>query len=257
VTEVFGHDYSANYDIQYNNKDYKGECDRIEAAFRRFLKRPVGSVLDLGCGTGNHALPLAERGYSVVGVDRSEDMLQRAREKALHNRGSLSPEFVLGDVRTIDLDRTFDAVLMMFAVLGYQPGNDDVAAALATVRRHLRSGGLFIFDVWYGPAVLHQGPSPRFKIIEVPSGELIKSSRGELLTSRNSCLVSFHLWHIAENRLVQEVCEDHEMRYFFRPELDLFLHQAGLVLERLSGFPDLDGDADETTWNVLGVARAT
>ena len=59
----------------------------------------------------------------------------------------------------------FDAALMMFAVLGYQVENDDVLAALRTARRHLEPGGLFIFDVWYGPAVLHQRPSERVKII--------------------------------------------------------------------------------------------
>jgi SAM-dependent methyltransferase len=257
VTEVFGPDYSATYDAQYGDKDYEGECDCIEAAFRTFLARPVRSILDLGSGTGNHAIPLARRGYSVVGVDRSEDMLKRAREKTLPPGSTGTLELVLGDVRSVDLHRTFDAVLMMFAVLGYQLRNEDVSAALAAVRRHLAPEGLFVFDVWYGPAVLRQGPSQRLKVCEVPSGQLIKSSRGELVTSRQSCLVSFHLWHISENTLVQEVSENHEMRYFFPLELDLFLRDAGLALERLASFPNLDREADETTWNVLGVARAT
>jgi hypothetical protein len=50
---------------------------------------------------------------------------------------------------------------MMFAVLGYQGENDDVLAALKTAHRHARPGGLFLFDVWYGPAVLHERPSQR------------------------------------------------------------------------------------------------
>ena len=54
-----------------------------------------------------------------------------------------------------------DATVMMFAVLGYFPGNSDVQAALDSARRHLRPGGLFFCDMWYGPAVLSQRPSER------------------------------------------------------------------------------------------------
>ena len=109
---------------------------------------PVRSILDLGCGTGNHSLVLAGRGYQVTGVDFSADMLERARGKlALACGEGRKPagklELVQGDVRSVGLGRQFDAVLMMFAVLGYQIGNQDVQAALATVRRHLKPGGVF------------------------------------------------------------------------------------------------------------------
>ena len=110
-------------------------------------------MLDLGCGTGGHAVPLAERGYDVVGVDRSPDMLQRAMQ-----RGS-SARFQLGEIGSLDLGETFDAVLLMFAVLGYQVGNADVQAALATARRHLHTTGLLFADLWYGPAVLAERPA--------------------------------------------------------------------------------------------------
>src|SRR5438477_349480 len=55
----------------YSGKDYEGECGLIVEAVQRFGLDPTRSILDLGCGTGGHAIPLARRGYEVVGVDRS------------------------------------------------------------------------------------------------------------------------------------------------------------------------------------------
>src|SRR5947209_19234510 len=94
---VFGQEYASIYNLLYEDKDYAAECDVLERVFRTFGSRQVHRVLDLGCGTGNHAVPLAERGYQVVGVDRSEDMLARARA-----RGSAA-EFRSGDLTQLDL----------------------------------------------------------------------------------------------------------------------------------------------------------
>ena len=75
---VFG-SYAQFYDILYQDKDYEAECDFLEQIFDRYAPGPVRTILDLGCGTGGHTLPLARRGYEVVGVDRSEKMLAEAR----------------------------------------------------------------------------------------------------------------------------------------------------------------------------------
>jgi hypothetical protein len=145
---------------------------------------------------------------------------------------------------------------MMFAVLGYQVGNADLKAALATVRRHLRPGGLFFCEFWYGPAVLVQRPSERVKVIDSTNGQLIRVATGELDARRDLCVVRYHVWQIEESRIVAEVREQHPMRYFFAPELELLLASAGFELTRLGAFPNLDDEPTESTWNVALVARA-
>ena len=254
---VFGQSYADQYDLLYSGKDYEAECDMIEEVFRRHGQGDVKTVLDLGCGTGNHAIPLARRGYRVTGVDLSADMLVHAREKAAGIQlpeGSAMPMFIQGDVRNVDLGEQSDAVLMMFAVLGYQLSNEDVAAALRNVRRHLRPGGLFVFDVWYGPAVLAIRPGERVKLISVDRGKVIRAASGSLDTSRHLTEVRYHVWHLSEQQVVSESEETHQMRYFFPMELAYFLQQACLRLKSLTAFPYLDRSADETTWNVLAVA---
>ena len=249
-SSVFGRDYAAAYDDLYQDKDYLAECDLIERVFKTYGQGSVRSLLDLGCGTGGHAVILAQRGYGVVGIDRSPAMLERARA-----RGS-SARFELGEIATVDLGETFDAALMMFAVLGYQVGNADIQAALATVRRHLRAGGLFFCDFWYGPAVLAQRPSERVKVSESTRGQVIRVATGELDARHDLCTVGYHVWQIEAGRVQAEVREQHPMRYFFAPELELLLASAGFELTRLGAFPNLDDEPTETTWNVALVARA-
>jgi len=256
--EVFGSNYADAYDICYQDKDYAAECDLIERLFQRYGDGPTASVLDLGCGTGNHSLLLDQRGYEVVGVDRSVSMLAHARRKAAksdQNNGR-KEAFYQGDIRNVDLQRQFDAVLIMFAVLGYQLENSDVLSALKTARRHLRLRGLLMFDVWYGPAVLHQRPSQRVKIIPTPAGHILRVASGELDICRHLCTVKNDVWRFERDRLVSKTDELHAVRYFFPQELKLFLQCTGFEAVRLGAFPEFDQDPDETVWNVLGVAQA-
>src|ERR1700689_148734 len=118
MTEVFGRDYADAYDVIYRNKNYEGEVDLIERVLVRHGLGGPRRLLDLGCGTGNHVLPLAQRGHAVIGVDRSSGMLARARAKALAQNFASPLVFHLADIRELDLGQHFEAVLMMFTVLG-------------------------------------------------------------------------------------------------------------------------------------------
>jgi SAM-dependent methyltransferase len=249
---VFGQGYANAYDALYQDKDYEAECAVIERLFQEHGSGRIRSVLDLGCGTGSHAIPLAHRGYSVTGIDRSEDMIRCAQPKV--NGQAVS--FLTGDIRTIRLDHEFDAVLMMFAVLGYQKENADVMAALKTARQHIRPGGLFLFDVWYGPAVLRERPTQRVKSIPTAKGQILRIAAGELDTRKHCCTVSYELWEFEGDRLAGKSAEQHTMRYFFPLELELLLGISGFALLRLAAFPAIDREPSEETWNVLGVAIA-
>jgi SAM-dependent methyltransferase len=185
---IFDREYAEQYDVLYGAKNYAAECDLIEGAIARYSRRPVDTVLDLGCGTGGHALPLAQRGYRVTGVDRSAAMLAHAVRKAAGSVDTADrrPAFVAGDLRTIALGGTFDAAVMMFAVLGYQLTDEDVRATLRNVRAHLRRRGLFIFDVWHGPAVLAIGPSDTVKTFANTGGTFRRVASGVLDSARHT-----------------------------------------------------------------------
>lgn len=252
---VFGAVYADQYDLFYQEKDYAAECDVIERVFGAHGAGAVRRVLDLGCGTGNHSIPLGQRGYEVLGVDRSEAMLAHAQRKAAEI-GEAPVRFTRADITTYRGEERFDAALMMFAVLGYQLENAAVLGALASARHGLRPGALLIFDVWYGPAVLTQRPAERLKVYQVPGGQVLRAASGVLDSAHDVCTVNLEVWRLQGDRVADHTAESHQMRYFFPGELELFLSVSGFSLVHLSAFPELDRPADESTWNVLGVARA-
>jgi SAM-dependent methyltransferase len=254
TTGVFGPAYAQAYDALYEDKDYGRECDLLEQVFRRFGGGLTRSVLDLGCGTGSHAIELARRGYDVVGVDRSLAMLGQARAKAEH--AGVRVEFRASDLREFREQRRFDAASMMFAVLGYQHENSDVLAALRAARAQLRAGGLLVFDAWYGPAVLVQRPGDRWKLLENGTARVLRAASGRLDVLRQCCDVSYRVWHFEGTRVTAEAAEQHRMRFFFPEELRLLLDQTGFRLRSLSAFPELDRAPDDSTWSVFAVASA-
>jgi SAM-dependent methyltransferase len=257
MNETFTPVYADSYDLLYQEKDYPGECDVIERIVKTYSDRPISSFLDLGCGTGNHAHLLGLRGYEVVGVDESAEMLEKAHEKAQRLSLGHHVTFLRADLCEVALERHFSAALMMFAVLGYQTHNSDVLRALKVARRHLLPGGVLLFDVWYGPAVLHQRPVQRVNIIPTPrGGQILRMGNGALDIRRHLCTVDYEIWQIQDASITARAHETHSMRYFFPMELELFLEQSGFEVIRLGPFPHFARELDETTWNLLAVARA-
>ena len=251
---VFG-TYSRYYNLFYRDKDYAGEAAYIHNLIRRHLPM-AESVLDLGCGTGRHAFLLAERGLAVTGIDRSTEMLAVAKaQNASSRRQTPALNFHHGDLRTIRLGQTFDAVVSLFHVMSYQTGNNDLRAAFTTAREHLKPGGVFIFDCWYGPAVLTDRPSIRIKRLE---DEMIAVTRiVEPVMHANDNLVDSNYHVLVRDKAtgtVEELRETHQMRYLFRPEIELLLEETGMqIIEASEWMTDRPPGFD--TWGVCFVVR--
>ena len=252
--EAFGA-YSRYYNLFYQDKDYPGEAEYVRSLIEKYHPR-AQSILDLGCGTGNHDLLLHQMGYRVAGVDLSQEMLAvaDARLAALEPRPS-TLSFHQGDIRSIRLEQSFDVVTSLFHVISYQPKNEDLAAAFATVRAHLKPGGIFIFDCWYGPAVLTDRPVVRIKRLEDEEIEVTRLVEPVMSANENLVELKYHVFVRAkESGTVQEVKESHLMRYLFRPELELLLRGAGLSL--IDSFEWMTGRAPGyDTWGVCFVVR--
>jgi SAM-dependent methyltransferase len=126
---------------------YAAHCAPGYAAFVPALVRryrlKVGAALDLACGTGTLAAALAERFPAVVGLDVSPHMLERARGRC---PGRDNVRFVQGDFRDFDLPERFDLAVCGWDSLNYLEHPADLRRVLQSVHRHLRPGGLFVFD---------------------------------------------------------------------------------------------------------------
>lgn len=253
--EVFGGLYASAYDGLYGDKDYDRECDNLEDMLAAYGPADASCILDLGCGTGSHAVRLAQRGYQVTGVDRSPEMVRLAQAKAEGNGATVNLH--CADIGSYRDGSEYDAVLMMFAVLGYQRTNEQVARALRTARTHLGDGGVFIADFWYGPGVLRERPVERVAIRDDGPGDLvIRVARPSLETAQHVCHVDYRIIAIRHGHLAGESRERHTMRFFFPMELEGLCDRAQLQLKSLLAFPDCDRAPTDGDWNALMVASA-
>ena len=228
--EVFN-EYAQYYDLLYKDKDYAIEADYVAGLIGRFHPH-ANSILELGAGTGIHARLLAEKGFSIHGIERSPEMLNRARKLAeIHKQEHLAStlNFSKGDIRTVRLNQSFDAVIALFHVISYQTTNEDVTAAFETARHHLNPGGVFIFDIWYGPAVLTQHPSVRIKRVADEHLKITRIAEPILQHNENLVDVNYHVFisNLGTNE-THELNETHRMRYFFKPEIKRIAYQVGM-----------------------------
>lgn len=245
--------YAQYYDLFYREKDYPGEADYVDTLIKTYASSDTKTILDLGCGTAGHALVLAQKGYEVVGVDRSDAMLAVAQEK--NNRAGSLVEFHKGDICNFGLDKRFDVAIAMFAVMGYQTSNEALERALINARRHLNIEGLLIFDGWFGPAVITQRPHDRILVLEEGAGQVIRLTRPELDILTETVNVTFDVFHIENDAVREHVEETHIMRFFFPKELEFILNKTGYEVLGMHRFMGLEETLTENDWNMIVIAR--
>lgn len=213
--------YAHYYDLLYRDKDYSEETLFIQSLLQEHAPR-AKAVLELGCGTGGHAECLVKGGFTVHGIDRSHEMLERAerRKSGLVSSGE-GLSFSHGDVRTVRMQKKYDVVLSLFHVVSYQTTNDDLQAMFETAREHLVDGGIFLFDCWYGPGVLTERPEYREKSLSDEVVDVLRLCEPVMLPNYNRVDVNYRV-KITDraSATTEEICETHSMRYLFMPEIE-------------------------------------
>jgi len=137
-----------HYDLIYSTlKDYDKEAADVAALLRRFLP-PCRTILDVACGTGEHARRLASDGFDVDGLDLNAAFVASAQAK--HPTG----RFFVADMSDFRVERRYDAIVCLFSSIGYLRTIDRVEAALRCFRDHLAPGGAAVVEPWFPPGVL-------------------------------------------------------------------------------------------------------
>jgi len=204
--------------------------------YRALLQeRDAASVLELGCGTGRVALALCRAGAEVVGVELSAELLEAAHAKA--QAEELGPTLALGDLRSCDLERTFDLVLLPYNVLNHMLDDASLADALAAARRHLGPDSRLVIDTFQpSPAFLGDEPEKRRPILRYLDPFLDKEV---VLSEENhydpATQLNRIVWSYAVDGTQDARVEELTMRLFFPRELDAWVERSGLVIEHKLG----------------------
>lgn len=248
--------YAQFYDTLYQDKDYKGECDFIEKIFKKYSNYKVKTILDLGCGTASHDIILAKRNYDITGVDISQKMLKIATEKIKHE--DLKIELYRGNIQTIRLHKKLDAVISMFNVMGYQTTNETFKKALLTAKAHLKKGGLFIFDIWFGPAVLQNKPKNKIKnVYNIKGNKIIRHSKCKIDTLKRIAQVYFTTKKYSEGKLITTSNEQHNVRFFFLNEIRLLLTNSGFNIKIAPKFLKRWNNITDNNWETMVICEKT
>ena len=243
--------YSHYYDLLYKDKDYRSEVNYVNKLIKKYSSKKIKTILDLGCGTGNHDILLAQKDYQVHGIDISKGMLFHANLKKKQSPKIIQDrlEFTYGDTRKLNLNKKFDFVSALFHTISYHNSNKDLSNFFKTIHNHLKKNRLAIFDFWYGPAVLSDKPVDCKKEYEGKGIKLTRYTKPKLRPNRNLVDINYKLIiHDKLNKKEKIIKEKHQMRYFFIPELLMFLDNAGFKLIDTLKWMSLNEDLDCNTW---------
>ena len=241
--------YSKYYDLLYKDKDYEGETEYVCQLLESFAAQGT-DILELGSGTGKHARLFSNKGYSVYGVERSSEMVEIARQHDVKNI-----DYEVSDISSFNIDRRFDITLSLFHVVSYLTSNDELFNTFKIVHSHLRDQGIFLFDVWYSPAVYHQKPEVRIK--RLADKELNITRIAEPVIDCRTNIVDVNYEILIENKVDHSywtVRENHSMRHFSEPEISLLASVTGFDLLHAEEF--LTGKAPgNDTWGVCFILQ--
>jgi len=185
--EALFENYAQVYDNESFTKGTIGECDFIEKElnFDKSLK-----IVDVGCGTGRHAIELSKRGYSVIGIDLSEAQLRRAKEKT--KAENLSIDFLCQDARNLSFNSEFDAAIMLceggFPLMETDEMNFEI---LKNVTKSLKPQAKFIFTTLNGLFPLNNNVDEFYASTVEEGNSVCKNSTFDLMTFRDHNIVEF------------------------------------------------------------------
>lgn len=214
--------FASIYDRVMEGVDYETWASYVEALLRQHGFQAV-TVVDLCCGTGSSSLPFARRGYRVTGIDRSEAMIDLAREKAA--RAGLPVTFVWKDVTALlplaeplPPAGSVDLVVSLFDSLNYVLELADLEKVFRGVRELLRPGGAFIFDL-----------NSEEKLASMKNEITLLEGEGWVLFWRNQFLEKERIWQIILDGFLRRGEGWERFREIHREKA----HPTGLVRERL------------------------
>lgn len=225
--DLFGEDYLRVWAPVLPPERTAQELDGIV----KLLNLPTGStVLDLCCGHGRHAVPLAQRGFRVTGLDLSEFFLRRAKADA-RDKG-VQVRWIRSDMRSIPFENEFDGVINIFTSFGYFDRDEENQQVLTQVNKALKPGGVFLMEAAYRDGVIR-----RFTphgITRHDDGLIsLEERRIDLATDRSETRVT--LLHPDGRRTEHR----YVVRFYTLRELISMLEAAGLRIE--ASYGGLDG----------------
>lgn len=215
-------DFAYLYDRLTFDVDYFKTADYIESIFGKFCVKKPELIADLACGTGSMCVQLSNRGYDMIGIDFSENMLDAALKK--HSKNDIL--YLNQDITEFELYGTVDAVLCLLDSVNHITDADDLKKVFKLVKNYLNPGGLFIFDI-----------NTKYKFENVLSDNIFTYDVGDIYYvwendyDKIDKICDFYLtFFVEENGLYKRIDEQHCERCYEEAEIEKMLSNEGFEL---------------------------
>ncbi len=247
-------DYAKYYNLLYQNKDYRKETEYISSLIKKF-KPESKKILEFGSGSGIHGRMLANIGYHLFGIERSQEMIDLGYQNYPPQNKDENFFFFQGDCTKTFIANDFDAVISLFHVFSYQTSEELAIDMLKNANRQLKQGGIFIFDYWFAPAVWKYRPKLRVKKVENTNLKITRIAEPICFEEKNLVDVDY-LTFVEElpNGKISKIQETHKLKAFDLDEIINFSNSTGFEIlhseEWMSQLPP-----SQKTWGVCSILR--
>jgi 2-polyprenyl-3-methyl-5-hydroxy-6-metoxy-1,4-benzoquinol methylase len=223
--ETLFENYGEKYDNECFTQGTSGECDFIEKELSGNKKL---EILDIGCGTGRHAIELTKRGFSVTGIDLSQSQLERAREKSAQN--GLQIRFLRHDARNLPFENQFDVAIMLceggFPLMETDEMNFEI---LKSASKSLKNKAKFIFTTLNGLFPLFHSINNFHADGKKEGNAIYHSTNFDLMTFRD-----YNITSMVDDNGIEKVLECNE-RYYVPSEITWLLKLLGFTKIEIFG----------------------
>jgi len=239
IETLYSNEMAEWYDLMYCDEEKTKK--QLKFLHKIFKKNKVKSVLDIACGTGRHTVGLKKLGYDTMGVDLEPAMLSQAKKNA--KAEGLDINFKHQDMRSIKLDKKFDAAIIFYTAFAYLDSNEDVIKALKSIHKHLKMGGLLIIDTMFGWPMLAEGAFENRYSEKMEKGgrsyEFIDENTLDIL-SNYLYTTQTHIRKVGTKALpILKDKKPTKLRLYFSNELDLFFRLT--EFKTVEFFGDVEG----------------
>ncbi len=214
--------FSSLYDDLMKDVNYIKTAEYYQAIFDKFGQTPE-LMLDLGCGSGNLTKIMQEKGYDMIGIDASEEMLSVAKEK---DSKSL---YLQMDATDFELYGTVDAIVSYLDLVNYLTEDSDLDSLMRLVNNYLNYDGLFVFDI-----------STEYKLKNILGNNTFTYDDGKIFYVWENCLEDSFCnmlltFFVKEGECYNRIEEEQCQRIYTPEEIILSAQKAGLVLLGIFG----------------------
>ena len=207
------------YDLIYGFKDYKSESEKIIDLITK-QKPDCRTILDVGCGTAEHHKFLKEK-YVMKGVDLNTDLI------AVSNDKNKDCKYYVADMRTMDIGKTFDAVLCLFSSIGYLRSQNELEQAFTRFAKHLNPGGVVIVEPWFTPDKWTPGNR---HVLNAENEQMKVCRMNHSVLEGDVSVLNFH-YMINSEKGVDYFSERHELKMFTTKAIIGAFEKAGFKVQ--------------------------